>query len=151
MSDDEEGSSPKICRLRPEVDWSGDEDRVHTLMSPFRSKDLNPHAWDAKMLFWQATLDKWLVQPDLPDPRFSAGQAEKELCSGLSRRPHCLPQVIQHLEKCGQVVRADRLAHSWELANTSTWAQWSWLVASKGITGLVKGRLYFLDKLHLLC
>ena len=104
-----------ILQIRPDIDWVGDPDRVDVLMSPFRDRSLNPHSWEAKMEFWSVTLDKWFashtpcsgstgVNPTgssdkdfLPDPRFALSRLERELCSGLSRRPHCIAQVVEKL------------------------------------------------------
>ena len=106
-----------LMQIRPDIDWIGDPDRVDVLMSPFRDRNLNPHSWEAKMEFWSVTLDKWFASHKdrlpsgstagnpsgtsykdfLPDPRFTLSKLESELCSGLSRRPHCLAQVVEKL------------------------------------------------------
>lgn len=41
------------------MDWS-DSDRVEVLFAPFRSRDLNPESYDAKMTFWKETIVKAL-------------------------------------------------------------------------------------------
>ena len=94
-------SDPTIYQIRPDIDWRGDGDRVDILMSPFRDRDLNPQGFDAKMQFWSVTLAKWLASRSSqhPDPRFSCAEAESGLCSGMRRRPHCLPQVVKQMDK----------------------------------------------------
>ena len=47
-----------ICHLRPDINWS-DEDRVSVLYAPFRTKELSPESWNAKMNFWSDVVKKW--------------------------------------------------------------------------------------------
>ena len=49
-----------ICELRPDVKWD-DEDRVSVLYAPFRTKELSPQSWQAKMDFWSDVIQKWFV------------------------------------------------------------------------------------------
>ena len=49
-----------ISDLRPDINWN-DENRVSVLYAPFRTKELSPQSWDAKMIFWSDVIKKWLV------------------------------------------------------------------------------------------
>ena len=49
-----------ICDLRPDVKWD-DENRVSVLYAPFRTKELSPQSWQAKMDFWSDVIQKWFV------------------------------------------------------------------------------------------
>jgi len=100
--------------LRPDIDWN-DDDRVNALYSPFRSRDLNPESYDAKMQFWIEAIHKWAECKQVY--KFKPSQILADFTAN-SRKPLCFQDVLLHLRESSKEISEIKdfkksLADSW--------------------------------------
>ncbi len=93
--------SSLLRSLCPDVDWAGDPDRVRFLLSPFRSRELNPESWEEKDRFWRGTVERRLRMRGGP-----VVLSESTLRAELSLEedgssPHGLGEVLQRMVAAG--------------------------------------------------
>jgi ElaB/YqjD/DUF883 family membrane-anchored ribosome-binding protein len=118
----------KMKELRPDVDWE-DSTRIDVLYSPFRTRSLNPEAYDSKMTFWMDTIEKWLDEEN--DVSFCLTRLFFAFTHN-SKRPNCLIQVIQEMLNRGTVVETTKFISKFD----QTWSSWA-LEALKGAPSML--------------
>lgn len=134
-----------LKELRPDIDWDHDVDRVAVLLGPFRSKSLNPEAWQHKMTFWTDSIQKWMTTSKTDKLPFSLLDLEQEFTIG-TRKPHCLEEVLSEMLQTDQIVSVDNLKGELDKKNANSWTSWSWQVLKKSSSNLlsqpVQGQMY---------
>lgn len=120
--------------LRPDVNWN-DSERVSVLYGPLPNQNLNPDAWNAKLQFWEQTIEKWLRREGRST--LSVDVIEREF-SFNGRKPHCLTDVVKHLMAKKILVKYADIKSKFVQAavSSASWSNWTYNVLKSGVTGL---------------
>ncbi len=124
-----------IEELRPEIDWQRDIERVSVLFGPFRDRELNPEAYDSKLIFWTETIERWLKATK------KLTFTIPELTTALTfedRRPHCLQDVIGALCKKKVLVTETDFNHDVSKKLSETWSGWTWQVMKRSSSRMLQ-------------
>ena len=91
-------SSPSRRAGRPSYfpDCWDDDVRMNALFTDFRSREVNPAAYDSKMKFWSDLIERCVNGEDLIT--FSAAELRTKL-QRKCKKSHAIPKVLEELQR----------------------------------------------------
>ncbi len=129
-----------LGRLRPQVDWEKDQERVGVLFSPFRNRELNPESWRDKDEFWRSAAGDWAKSGEHGPVTFTASHLRKLFALPDGAEPKCLDEVLARMGKEeNRLIRKDRLMS--QLDCSSSW----WKKAARTVGGYVASKVWYGD------
>ncbi|RZF44966.1 hypothetical protein LSTR_LSTR001927 [Laodelphax striatellus] len=106
----------------PPKDWE-DEERVSTLLAPFRKKELNPLGYESKMSFWKNIIENCCYESDCCT--FTLDNLESAF-KNKERRPQCLREVLENLYRDQEIAYLQCFLAEQPSANDSKrWMTWA--------------------------
>ncbi|KAF4521130.1 hypothetical protein B566_EDAN011947 [Ephemera danica] len=101
-------------------DWEDDE-RMNFLFACFKSREINPISWDAKMNFWKHNIEKYCIFNNI----ICLDEAKmKKAFERKSKVPACLADVLEALKGEGKIkLRSEILKHGFKGQSWSAWTK----------------------------